>query len=199
MILYDFKLYENCSLPKSESVKITDLKEEAKKMEGFNVDDILQISKEAEDKYKNSIKNSQKADETNPINFELSEKDKEKIRLIEKFIEITMGKKIKILTMDELDKEDKGKINFDNLKNKIKNINMTRNHNKMENAQPGMNMEYTYSEKYYESQKLSFSAEGAVKTKDGREINFQLDLKLSRSYYRELCKTKYGRRIGRSL
>ena len=25
-------------------------------MEGFNVDDILQISKEAEDKYKNSIK-----------------------------------------------------------------------------------------------------------------------------------------------
>ena len=87
--------------------------------------------------------------------------------------------------MDELDKEDKGKINFDNLKNKIKNINMTRNHNKMENAQPGMNMEYTYSEKYYESQKLSFSAEGAVKTKDVREINFQLDLKLSRSYYQE--------------
>ncbi len=44
---------------------------------------------------------------------------------------------------------------------------------------------YTRREIYWESEETQFSANGTVKTADGREINFQLQLSMSRSYYEE--------------
>ncbi|WP_309268739.1 VCBS repeat-containing protein [Azonexus sp.] len=44
---------------------------------------------------------------------------------------------------------------------------------------------YTRREIYMESEQTQFSANGTVKTADGREINFQLQLSMSRSYYEE--------------
>lgn len=55
-------------------------------------------------------------------------------------------------------------------------------------AQPsraGFGIEYDYHESYSEVEQTSFAASGVVKTSDGREISFQLELSMSRSYYEE--------------
>lgn len=49
----------------------------------------------------------------------------------------------------------------------------------------GYGIEYDYHESYTEAEYTSFSASGTVKTADGREIGFQLDLAMSRVYHEE--------------
>lgn len=46
----------------------------------------------------------------------------------------------------------------------------------------GWGLEYDLHESYYEKQTMSFSTEGTVKTEDGREIRFDLDLSMSREF-----------------
>lgn len=49
----------------------------------------------------------------------------------------------------------------------------------------GYGIEYDYHESYTEVEQTNFAASGTVKTADGREISFQLELSMSRSYYEE--------------
>jgi hypothetical protein len=49
----------------------------------------------------------------------------------------------------------------------------------------GYGIEYDYHESYSEVEQTHFAASGLVKTADGREISFQLELSMSRSYYEE--------------
>ena len=49
----------------------------------------------------------------------------------------------------------------------------------------GFSLAYDYHESFYESESTSFAAQGVVKTADGKEINFQVGLDMSREYYRE--------------
>lgn len=52
-------------------------------------------------------------------------------------------------------------------------------------AQPqsaGYGVEYDYHESYSETERTTFSANGVVQTTDGREIHFQLDLTMERSF-----------------
>ena len=46
-------------------------------------------------------------------------------------------------------------------------------------------MEYEYHESHYEYEETNFEAEGIIKTQDGKEIHFNLNVKLSREYYSE--------------
>lgn len=46
-------------------------------------------------------------------------------------------------------------------------------------------MRYSYSHSYYESEQTGFSASGTVKTGDGREISFSMNLEMSREFYSE--------------
>lgn len=46
-------------------------------------------------------------------------------------------------------------------------------------------MEYDLHESYAEMEQTTVSAQGLIRTSDGREISFQLDLSMSRSYYEE--------------
>jgi hypothetical protein len=50
----------------------------------------------------------------------------------------------------------------------------------------GFNMEYNFHESYHEAESTNFSAQGVVKTADGKEINFDLQLSMERSYSREV-------------
>lgn len=52
-------------------------------------------------------------------------------------------------------------------------------------AAAGYGVEYDYHESYTEIEQTSFSASGTVRTADGREISFSLELSMSRSYYQE--------------
>jgi hypothetical protein len=49
----------------------------------------------------------------------------------------------------------------------------------------GFGIEYERHESHYEAEQTQFSAQGMVKTADGRAIRFQLELAMSRTYYRE--------------
>jgi len=49
----------------------------------------------------------------------------------------------------------------------------------------GYGVAYDYHESYSETEQTSFSATGSVQTADGRSINFNLELSMSRSYYEE--------------
>jgi hypothetical protein len=49
----------------------------------------------------------------------------------------------------------------------------------------GWGMEYDAQTTHYEAEVTTFSAQGVIKTADGKEINFSLDLSMSREYYEE--------------
>jgi hypothetical protein len=53
----------------------------------------------------------------------------------------------------------------------------------------GYGIEYSRHESYSESEQTTFSANGTVKTADGREINFQMEVAMSRSYHEESSTT----------
>jgi hypothetical protein len=46
----------------------------------------------------------------------------------------------------------------------------------------GWGLDYRYQESYFEKEQVSFSAQGVFKTADGKEVQFSLDLNLSRSF-----------------
>lgn len=52
-------------------------------------------------------------------------------------------------------------------------------------AAAGYGVEYDYHESYSEIEQTSFSASGTVRTADGRQLSFSLELAMSRSYYEE--------------
>lgn len=52
-------------------------------------------------------------------------------------------------------------------------------------ARVGFGLEYDSRETYLEAERLSFSARGVVKTADGKQIDFKLDLSLQRVFYSE--------------
>ncbi|MBS1160423.1 MAG: hypothetical protein H6R15_2842 [Proteobacteria bacterium] len=49
----------------------------------------------------------------------------------------------------------------------------------------GYGIEYEHHESYSETEQTSFSASGTVKTADGRTLNFNLELSMTRHYYEE--------------
>lgn len=49
----------------------------------------------------------------------------------------------------------------------------------------GFGVEYDYHQSYYESEQTQFSAQGVIKTADGKEISFSLQLDMSQTYSSE--------------
>ena len=137
------------------------------------LEDILDISEEgiATLEKQAQLKTGAVEDESS-ISFEMSDKDKQKILMIQKMLEALTGKKIKFVIMDKV-KLEKG----------IKNGNIQIAHSQPQAVQrQGWGLEYDLHESHYEKQKMSFEAKGVVKTADGREINFSLNLKMSREF-----------------
>ncbi|MGI6124609.1 MAG: hypothetical protein ACOYIG_10595 [Acetivibrionales bacterium] len=106
----------------------------------------------------------------------LSEKDKEKIRLIEKFIYVLTGKKIKLKVFDteKMDKEDL---------DELENVKANHEQGQVPIRQPlGWGLKYDRQEFYREAESMSFSSSGSVVTEDGRTINFNLNFNVSREF-----------------
>lgn len=105
----------------------------------------------------------------------ISDKDKQKILMLEKMIEALTGKRIKFVLPD-----------IDGLEKIKANAQVLQSGGQLRSAavqQPsGWGMEYDLHETYYEKQTMDFSAEGIVKTADGREINIDLELSMSREF-----------------
>lgn len=106
----------------------------------------------------------------------LSDEDKEKIKLIEDFIYLLTGKRIKfkILNLEKLKDEE------------LKELEKVKGHHDQGLARPqGWGLKYDRHEYLRESEKMSFNSSGSVTTADGRVINFNLSFSVSREFVRE--------------
>lgn len=107
----------------------------------------------------------------------LSAEDELKIKLLETFLQRLLGKKIKIQIPDI--SEGKG------ISSSSQPVLPGRNGSQASGAASGFGLSYTYSSSYQESESLTFSSRGLIKTSDGKEIAFDLAVNLSRSYASE--------------
>ncbi|HEY9061383.1 MAG TPA: hypothetical protein VIO64_12895 [Pseudobacteroides sp.] len=102
------------------------------------------------------------------LSFALSEKDKQKIELVETMFEILLGKKIKLKIPEAA-----------NLKKPDQKISI---HPSLISPRKNLEMEYKMNEAYSEQEKMEFKSSGTIKTLDGKEINFQVSLSMSREF-----------------
>lgn len=111
--------------------------------------------------------------------FHLSEEDKAKIRLLETLLSALTGKRFKfqqVVKMDEGSRgEGKSKASESNGKLAVKNT--------PQNTRSEIGIRITAKHEVFESEQMSFRSEGVVKTSDGREIQFAVNLNMARSYY----------------
>ncbi len=99
-----------------------------------------------------------------------------KLLLIKAMIEAITGKSIK-LAGENIAK------NSNETPNAMANIASANGGEVIEaNATPAFGLRYTYSETYSEQETTNFSATGIINTADGKQIEFQCDLSMQRSY-----------------
>lgn len=115
-------------------------------------------------------KNLKPATEPEP-DTALSEMDRMKILLIEKLMESLTGKKVKIKIISFSRQAS------DNSVNTPDKVSGTQQPEKK-----GWGIEYDYHESHYEHENMSFSAEGTIRTKDGKGISFKVDLNMEREF-----------------
>ncbi len=96
--------------------------------------------------------------------LQLSDKDKQKIYLLERMIEFLTGKKFKFVLPKDI---------------KLDGAKGTPVLQRPAPQRQGWGLEYDYHETHFEKQTMTFSAEGTVKTTDGKEIKFDLDLSMT--------------------
>lgn len=141
-----------------------------------NIQDVLSLSPEAKSLLaETGVPTAEPVEEEGDI-FELSDKDKQMITLIEKFIEALTGKKIKLVVPEKIE-IDGGR------QSDLPVFTMAQNGNA--NRDPGWGLRYEYHEVYREAETTSFSAAGSVTTADGRRIDLNLTLNMSREYVSE--------------
>ncbi|MBV7276026.1 hypothetical protein JMF89_07335 [Clostridiaceae bacterium UIB06] len=109
------------------------------------------------------------------IKINLSDDDKRKILLIEGLLSSILHKKVNLQIPDEI------KINLSQVDPKTFNSH----ENLVQNNSLGWGLQYQQHEAFYENEAVSFNSSGTIRTSDGKEINFDLQLNMSRSFYSE--------------
>lgn len=116
--------------------------------------------------------------------FELSDADKQKIALIERMLEMLTGKKVKLRLLDSTACDRKQPAIDAGLR--------TGSSGTAQGGQSptvrrfGWGMSYELHEQRFESEKTSMQAAGVVRTADGREIRFAMDVSMSRQFMSRL-------------
>lgn len=138
---------------------------------GRGQSDQVKLSDEAQKKLAKS-QQGEKSEQAQEIVFEMSEEDKFKLELLKDMLEKIKGEKVEIEIAEKIViKADKVVIKNQGLENKEKEKNWA--------------VEYKYHESYTEEESTSFKAAGTVKTKDGRKIDFALNLAMNRKFSQE--------------
>ena len=96
------------------------------------------------------------------------------LNLIRSMLEFMTGRKMQVFDARELEAH-------------IEHTASTTSQATASNPSPsaGYGAEYDYHESYTEFEQTSFSASGTVKTADGLEVSFKIELSMTRSYYEE--------------
>ena len=157
------------SLEKSESMNYWTSGEENTEI---NIIDIVDISQEAQAAYNESLCVKEAGDDD--VIFKLSDQDKNKILLLEAFMEKLTGKKFTFKFFEKLSIKNSEVKGLDNKQGSTS-----------DDGRVGWGFEYDYHEIYKEEERLSFSASGIIKTQDGQQINVSLELNMSRQFISE--------------
>ncbi len=115
------------------------------------------------------------------ILFKISDKDMQKLRLIHDMIRLLTGKRLKFYLPAEI-KAPEGNLTGSNGKLSNSVLEDLRGGGIRLSPLQGWGLEYSYNEFNYEKEKMDFSAQGVIKTADGREINFSVQLSMSREF-----------------
>lgn len=96
-----------------------------------------------------------------------------KVQLILRMVEALTGRKIKLFKADDLQPDAETQNRLDKAGEAT------------QQQRAGWGLEYDYHASHYEAEQTRFSAQGIIKTADGKEISFNLELVMSRDYYEE--------------
>lgn len=136
--------------------------------------DTLELSEEGIAKNASMLTSVEDIDEAELAGVKLTEKERLKILAIQRMIEILTGKKIKFV-LPEIIKLKR----LEELKENLSIIALER----LPSSQgKGWGVEYNHQRIQTEQQHMSFSADGVVKTSDGREIKIDLKLNVHRAF-----------------
>ncbi|GAO36182.1 hypothetical protein SCT_1584 [Sulfuricella sp. T08] len=120
------------------------------------------------------------ADTTKQVAAVDPEKDLEndpRYQLIILMVEALTGKKIKLTKLEDVQPAVEPA--------NIPDPNKAASQQQQQTRPAGFGIEYDRHETLYEAEQTSFSAQGVVKTADGKEISFDLQLSMSREHYEE--------------
>jgi len=130
--------------------------------------DSLSLSADVLSNLKLEAQKTSGAAKSQETSYELSAKDRELIALLERFLSNLTGKTVKI--------NIPGKLILGNPNNVALNVQNGTN------QRQGWGLDYHYEESYAEQETMNFSAQGKVYTDDGREIEINLNLEVSRQF-----------------
>ncbi len=149
---------------------------------GFLTADTLQLSQEGKEALEKQIGGTTGCSTCSDDEelLEISDKDKQKIYLLQKMIETLTGKRIKFLHPKKLNLDKP--LSDKALEKLISTGGVNAGGTGQAVQRQGWGLEYDLHEAHYEKQDMSFSAKGSVKTSDGKEIDFDLELNMSREF-----------------
>lgn len=142
------------------------------------IGDQLQISDQAQEALKQ--KNSKMIHDLSmgeSLELELTDEESFKITVLEKMLSALFGKKFRFRIP--------WKIEIDQHQQRILILPAQNQAAPEAQVRLGWGFAYDYHETYRESEKLSFNTKGVVQTADGRVIDFQISLKMSREFYQQ--------------
>ncbi|MBP7175727.1 MAG: hypothetical protein KBA53_05850 [Thermoclostridium sp.] len=126
------------------------------------------VSVDLSEQGKQLASNIQETNAADDSLYLLSEKDRDKLKLLSDFIYALTGKKIKFVFPKEL--------------RMLTNAEYSQSLRPAANQRQGWGISYQRSQKVEEREHMSFHTRGVVKTEDGREIKLDLKLNMSRSF-----------------
>ena len=106
-----------------------------------------------------------------PVKNPITEMDELRMLLLQKVIEKLTGRKLKLVDLDKLRETCEGK-----------NVDAPEVPPEQAPARAGWGLEYDYHETTYEYERMSFQSQGIITTTDGKEIEFSVDLGMSREF-----------------
>jgi len=141
--------------------------------------DIVTISEQGKALFASKTQSAREIDRSP---YELSEGDKQKLRLVQAMLEALTGKRVRFYLLDP----DADQVRR-TLDSKLKLSAMPLQIRPVNAAAPllGWGMEYHSYQAHSEQESMSFQTAGIVKTADGKEINFSAQLTMSRQFISE--------------
>lgn len=104
--------------------------------------------------------------------WKIPPKEEAKLRVLQLMLEKLTGKRIRFKVLDMIDEESRKTLEA------LRPVRV----GPAVAQQAGWGLEYDYVESHFESESVQFASSGMVKTSDGREIHFSVNMQMQRSF-----------------